>query len=533
MDSISVHKRSFFEPASAPIEQTSLTVQADITTGEISKSKRSRIQAIIKHPRTCLKEMAQKNKAPLFAEKAPSLVKSHLEKSGQKSHNLRQVFQIPQEKLEKPLTLRELTESSKEHAFPVLQPKSPQELSKRDSASSLNSYSSSLSTSSSFLQYSSPPSPFDSSELNLNWPNRSESDWGSRANLNRGEVNSAYQEGEFFQPELDDSEVENLAQRPIQEPLFQNRELLDEFTKKVSSLISENGKSSASQETKALASNHSFSYIGHGFYKDIYKTWSEAIGENAKEVVVATLKQPDTPQAIQEIQTARRLFSDHFKGMPRIHGVLETSSQSFIVSKYCNRGALSDHVHKQAPSYAEKVELAIKAFAAVSRMHEKGFVHHDISLENFLAHQSKGEVKVYINDFGFLTKAESQEARPEVINLFLAAPEIIRGGVKQWNDPKYDSYQLGCALYILIGDKKNKDFPWYKTYTQAPSHQAPQAEKSKWQKQVMKKKGDLDKMNFDGFSKEMVQIIKGCMDPNPHNRLSASEALDLLKKIEV
>ena len=148
----------------------------------------------------------------------------------------------------------------------------------------------------------------------------------------------------------------------------------------------------------------------------IYKLAIETL--QSKNVAVAAFKNAAHPQAAQEIEVAQAFFFLPLKGMPKIHCISRVKNQSFIISKYCNRGALSSYLDKTALPLSERIDLAIKAFTAVNQMHEQGFIHHDISLGNFLVHKSKkGEIQVYINDFGFLSRIDSESERPSVINI--------------------------------------------------------------------------------------------------------------------
>ena len=48
----------------------------------------------------------------------------------------------------------------------------------------------------------------------------------------------------------------------------------------------------------------------------------------------------------------------------------------------------------------------------------------------------------------------------------------------------------------------------------------------------MEKKEDLTWVDSSGYPRELISIIKGCLDPNSENRLSAKEALDMLAHIK-
>ncbi|ESO84015.1 hypothetical protein LOTGIDRAFT_108548 [Lottia gigantea] len=106
--------------------------------------------------------------------------------------------------------------------------------------------------------------------------------------------------------------------------------------------------------------------------------------------------------------------------------------------------------HGAFPNQEAKVMFR-QITSAVQYLHQQGFVHRDLKLENILV---RGDSSLVLSDFGFTRKVEtSGETVSKTFcgSAAYASPEVLQGIPY---DPKQnDVWSLGCILYILVCGK--------------------------------------------------------------------------------
>lgn len=131
------------------------------------------------------------------------------------------------------------------------------------------------------------------------------------------------------------------------------------------------------------------------------------------------------------------------------HGWDEALGHCWITLELCEFGDMMD-VLVNYRRFAVKVAAAIfKQMArAVSQVHQSGFAHLDISLENFLLSKDR---TIKLCDFGLalpLTEVKDSRIWPRGKAAYMA-PEVASGTCQSM--VKADVFSLGVVLYALIG----------------------------------------------------------------------------------
>jgi hypothetical protein len=191
-------------------------------------------------------------------------------------------------------------------------------------------------------------------------------------------------------------------------------------------------------------------------------------------------------------------------------------------------------------TFEEKKNVVRQMIEAVMTVHEQGIIHRDIKLHNFLVDGSGGFVKVGLSD---LDTAMFCEPNGEVVipnycgtSIFMPPESMQRMGDRKTAAKTDDLWALGLALYEFV-------------YHRLPPHISTLI--SQWEGHP-----DQDKMVFRGlfdlhrnkthevwwkeqtfFAKldseqgRFRRMVLLLLHPNPEERISAREALELLSKI--
>lgn len=131
---------------------------------------------------------------------------------------------------------------------------------------------------------------------------------------------------------------------------------------------------------------------------------------------------------------------------------------AFIVMEHIEGMTLEELLKRFAPPpIALTLEIARQGLRALSFLHEKGFVHRDISPDNLmLTEDADGVPQVKLIDLG-IAKALAEEEGGELTHTgaFLgkvryAAPEQLEGSDPPRLDERSDLYSFGIVLYELL-----------------------------------------------------------------------------------
>jgi len=140
--------------------------------------------------------------------------------------------------------------------------------------------------------------------------------------------------------------------------------------------------------------------------------------------------------------------------------ILESDGKTRLVTEYCN-GA---NLHQYLVCGADRSEVAAKRLVrkilvAVKEIHDLGYCHLDLKLENIIYDEISDTVKVI--DFGFAEKVKSKNDQQELLldkfcgTIHYVAPEIILQN--PFLGTKSDVWAIGIITFVLVTGK----FPFH------------------------------------------------------------------------
>lgn len=180
-----------------------------------------------------------------------------------------------------------------------------------------------------------------------------------------------------------------------------------------------------------------------------------------------------------------------------------------IVMEFCSGGELLEKI-SQLGSFTEDETRRIMAqsFSAVHYLHEKGIVHRDLKLENFLLENDQPDAAVKLIDFGLAKRYDPvrKNLRTIVGTPYYVAPEILEGNYNQL----CDEWSLGVMMYIMLSGEPpfdgDDDVEIFKS--------------------VSKGEYSLDGEYLANVSAEAKDLLRKLLEKNVDKRISAAQALE-------
>lgn len=134
--------------------------------------------------------------------------------------------------------------------------------------------------------------------------------------------------------------------------------------------------------------------------------------------------------------------------------------EEFFTMEHCAKGSLDRLITQNPPSKQVIIKFVIQIAEALQSIHEAGYVHKDIKLNNILVSEGKNGVEIRVADFG-LTSTVATPSRLYGTNGY-GAPEA---GLLLYEHPVLDNFALGILLYYLVYNKKYYPKVFYYTHT--------------------------------------------------------------------
>lgn len=192
--------------------------------------------------------------------------------------------------------------------------------------------------------------------------------------------------------------------------------------------------------------------LGSGAFAEVYLSRSIITGK------LVALKMIPTTSVLQsnfdhEVEIMRQF--DH-PNIVRLLDAFSTSDHHVLVQEYVPNGELLYLVTKHQKELSEEAILQLfrQCVEAIAYMHEKGFAHCDIKLENFLvdAKLLNGVPTIKLCDFGLAISCS-----PSSLSTYrkcgsdeYIAPELIVSSDRVYDPRSSDIWSLGIILYALL-----------------------------------------------------------------------------------
>ena len=189
--------------------------------------------------------------------------------------------------------------------------------------------------------------------------------------------------------------------------------------------------------------------IGQGSFAKVKLGVHRLTGEKVA-IKIMDKKRPTVaemlPQIRREIEAMKALSHQN---VCKLFQVIETETQIYLVLEYCPGGDLFDYIDERGRlAEGEARHLFRQIVAAVAQVHDQGFAHRDLKLENLLLGEDK---RLKLTDFGLCAKPKG--GMGSHLDTFCgtvnyAAPEIISG--KRYLGSEADVWSMGVLLYTLL-----------------------------------------------------------------------------------
>ena len=179
--------------------------------------------------------------------------------------------------------------------------------------------------------------------------------------------------------------------------------------------------------------------LGAGGFGEVFRADDEAIP--GRKVAIKVLHkaddEDDQSDLVWEMQQLAQISHPHVVGF--YHHFIE-DGHLHLVMEYCAHGSLDDRLAKVG-SFSERqvFEWALQLCGALSHVHSKGIVHHDIKPQNILF-AADGTIK--LSDFGV--------ANTHAGTLVFLPPEVLLHERVSHTDQRVDVYAFGLTLIQML-----------------------------------------------------------------------------------
>ncbi|CAK56504.1 unnamed protein product (macronuclear) [Paramecium tetraurelia] len=247
--------------------------------------------------------------------------------------------------------------------------------------------------------------------------------------------------------------------------------------------------------------------IGQGNFAEVYKATNKLDGAEyaIKCFRKSKLKEKiDRLSMIKEISIMKKM---QHESVIKLYEVYEGPECLYLVLEYLRGGEIYQYIKKSHPFSEEKCQkLIYRILKAVHSIHEKGVLHRDLKPENIMLRNKDDLDNICIGDFGL-----ADYYSPNGQYLFTrcgtpgyVAPELLQDKLY---DYKVDIYSVGILMFILIAGKSPFDGKDYDDV-------------------VLRNYYAKVKFEDCKLSEVGMNLLKGLMNKNPIERLSAEDALN-------
>ncbi|KAL8426512.1 hypothetical protein Efla_004877 [Eimeria flavescens] len=192
----------------------------------------------------------------------------------------------------------------------------------------------------------------------------------------------------------------------------------------------------------------------------------------------------------------------------KLFETFEDHKNVYLVMELCRGGELFDRIIEQGYfSEAYACSLMRCILAALFYLHKHGIVHRDLKPENFMFLDKGKDAPFKIIDFGLATRfSNNAYMSTRAGTPFYVAPQVLQGKYTY----KCDMWSAGVIMYILLCG-----YP--------PFHGENDAEILA---RVKVGRFSFNEQDWKGVSSEAKDLVRKLMAFDPHQRLSAEQALN-------
>ena len=190
----------------------------------------------------------------------------------------------------------------------------------------------------------------------------------------------------------------------------------------------------------------------------------------------------------------------------KLHYAFQSSENLYFVTDFLNGGELFFHLCNEIRFAEDRARFyAAEMVLALEHLHSNGIIYRDLKPENVLL-DSEGHLK--LTDFGLSKVKQPVDGQT---NTFCGTPEYLAPEVIKANGHSFavDWWSLGMLLYEMISGIN----PF--------KQQAMQGQKSRHE--ILRSITEQDIEILPGFTKPAADLLRGLLQRDPKNRLTAAQ----------
>ena len=250
--------------------------------------------------------------------------------------------------------------------------------------------------------------------------------------------------------------------------------------------------------------------IGSGSYGTVYEAKNLVFNNIVAMKVIAKHDGMDNLSIKNEIDILKKLSHPN---IVRIYEFYESENNFYLINELCNGGELFNFINKSTLNEQQLSVLFYQVFSGLCYLHENNILHRDIKPENILISSKEKDLLtdeeyfwIQIIDFGTAKIFEGNKNLKRIVgSSYYIAPEVLK---HDYNE-KCDTWSVGVILYMFLAGKAPFDGSSNEEIINS----------------IKTKTLDLENENLVRHSDEVRDLVKGLLNKNIEERLSAKQAL--------
>ncbi|KAI9505846.1 Calcium/calmodulin-dependent protein kinase [Coemansia spiralis] len=232
---------------------------------------------------------------------------------------------------------------------------------------------------------------------------------------------------------------------------------------------------------------------------------------DGREVAIKVIKKSalsgDATMVIKEINIVHHLHHPH---IVKLLDWFESKDKYYLVFQLCTGGELFQKICDLGHFTEEDAAKLIRCgFDSIAYLHKYNIVHRDIKPENFIFLDKSHDAPLMLADFGIARIMRSDD---EILNTMCgsigyAAPEIL---LRQGHSKPVDIWSMGVVTFSTLSGYS----PFWK-------YESPNSLMAAMQSDNV----EFDERYWWGISDHAKDFIRRCLRTDPHDRMTAEEAL--------
>ena len=251
--------------------------------------------------------------------------------------------------------------------------------------------------------------------------------------------------------------------------------------------------------------------IGSGSYGTVYEAKNLVFNNTVAMKVIAKHDGMDNLSIKNEIDILKKLSHPN---IVRIYEFYESENYFYLINELCNGGELFNFINKSTLNEQQLSVLFYQVFSGLCYLHENNILHRDIKPENILISSKEKDLLsdeeylwIQIIDFGTAKIFEDNKNLKRIVgSAYYIAPEVLK---HDYNE-KCDTWSVGIILYMFLAGKAPFDGRSNEEIINS----------------IKTKTLDLNNENLLQRSDEARDLVKGLLNKNIEERLSAKQALN-------